>query len=100
LQEPNNETKILIAQVSQVITNALQNDEKMLELFQLIRDRGFEMTVAAEVTVGLHVIEDFEPSEAPAPGPELVTPKTGKLLKFSPQDSKFLKTMRISLDDK
>jgi hypothetical protein len=58
LQEPNNETKILIAQVSQVITNALQNDEKMLELFQLVRDRGFEMTVAAEVTVGLHVIEE------------------------------------------
>ena len=100
MQEPiSNETKILIAQVSKVVTDALQNDEKMAELFQLVRDRGFEMTVEAEVSVGLHRIEGFVPLEAPAAGPELVTPKSGKVLQFSSNDSKFLKTMRIKLDE-
>jgi hypothetical protein len=81
----------LMKQLGEAINDSISDSEQIAEVISRIKTGGYDIFVVLEATVGFNKRED-EPSAAPRPGePEL---------RISPQDARFLKSLKISIEPK
>ena len=92
--------KARIKELGDAINETLSNSEQIAEVIGRIKDEGYDVFLVLEATVGFNRQDnqaadvDDEPAtnvtEMPVPEPEL---------KVNAQDMRFLKSLRISVDD-
>ena len=92
--------KARIKELGDAINETLSNSEQIAEVIGRIKDEGYDVFLVLEATVGFNR-QDNQAADAddgalsnltemPAPEPEL---------KVNAQDMRFLKSLRISVDD-
>ena len=86
-----------IKELGDAINESLSNSEQIAEVIGRIKDEGYDVFLVLEATVGFNRQDEAagddassSPIEMPAQEPEL---------KVNAQDMRFLKSLRISVDD-
>ncbi len=90
----NPRLKQLMKELGEAINESLAESEQISEVISKIKGSGYDVFLVLEATIG------FNKREEAASKPALV--KSGKSepeLKVSAQDVKFLKSLRITMDD-
>lgn len=95
----NQRLKQLMKELGEAINESLAEAEPIAEVISKIKVEGYDVFLVLEATVGFNRREDEQPK------PELV--RSGKAsavtpdldLKVNAQDLRFLKSLRISLDE-
>ena len=81
----------LMKQLGEAINDSISDSEQIAEVISRIKTGGYDIFVVLEATVGFNKRED-DPDSAPRAGePEL---------RISPQDARFLKSLKISIEPK
>jgi uncharacterized protein (UPF0335 family) len=82
----------LMRQLGEAINDSISSSAQVAEVIARVKSGGYDVFVVLEATVGFnHRDEEQAPSTAPArPGESE--------MHFSPQDARFLKSLRISID--
>jgi uncharacterized protein (UPF0335 family) len=92
----NQRLKQLMKELGEAINESLAESEQISDVISKIKGSGYDVFLVLEATIGFNKRE-----EAVAPGkPTLV--KSGKSepeFKVSAQDVKFLKSLKITIDD-
>ena len=94
----NTRLKQLMKELGEAINGSLSESEQIAHVISKIKDEGFDVFLVLEATIGFNR-HDEEAAEAP---PELVgTRKKNGEPEFSinAHDVRFLKSLRISVDD-
>ena len=87
--------KQLMNELGAAINESLANSEQIAEVVSRIKDGGYDIFLVLEATIGVSKQGD-KPSEKTS----LVTTLSSNAdLKISEQDLKFLKSLRIKLDE-
>ncbi len=91
----NPKLKQLMKELGEAINESLSESEQIAEVISKIKSGGYDVFLVLEATIG------FNKREEPAGKPTLVnaTRKTEPEFKVSAQDVKFLKSLKITLDD-
>jgi hypothetical protein len=82
----------LLKQLSEAINASISDSEAVAEVIASIKAAGYDIYVVLEATVGFNKREE-EPLNSP-------TRQGGPELRISPQDIRFLKSLRISVEPK
>jgi uncharacterized protein (UPF0335 family) len=82
----------LLKQLSEAINNSISDSEAVAEVIADIKAAGYDIYVVLEATVGFNK-RDEEPQNC-------ATRQGGPELRISPQDIRFLKSLRISVEPK
>ncbi len=94
----NQRLKQLMKELGEAINESLSESEQIAEVISKIKAGGYDVFLVLEATIGFN-----KRDEQPAPAkPSLVNARGSKAdpeFKVSPQDVKFLKSLRISVDD-
>ena len=81
----------LMKELGQAINESISDSEQIAEVIAKIKSGGYDVFLVLEATIGFNKREEEESS--------LVSfKKTDPDFKVSPQDMKFLKSLRISID--
>jgi len=94
----NTRLKQLMKELGEAINGSLSESEQIAQVIAKIKEEGFDVFLVLEATVGFNRHED-ETADAP---PELVgtRKKTGEPeFSINAHDVRFLKSLRISVDD-
>jgi hypothetical protein len=83
----------LMKQLSEAINDSISDSEQVGEVITRIKAAGYDIYVVLEATVGFNKREE---EEAAAPVARPGAPE----LRISPQDARFLKSLRISVEPK
>jgi len=87
--------KQLMKELGEAINESLADSDQIAEVVSRIKDGGYEIFLVLEATIGVS-----KPGEKSADKTSLVTTLTSNPeLKVSDQDLKFLKSLRIKIDD-
>ncbi|ABF40024.1 hypothetical protein Acid345_1021 [Candidatus Koribacter versatilis Ellin345] len=90
--------KQLFQQLGEAMNQSLANSDEVASVIGQIKSSGYDIFLAFEATIGFSKNEDEQSSEKL--GPSLVNANgASPELKVSPQDERFLKSLRIRLDD-
>jgi hypothetical protein len=87
-------------ELGEAINESLSEAEPIAEVIGKIKGEGYDVFLVLEATVGFNRHDDEEEEEQPKP--ELVRGKVSKAapdLKVSAQDLRFLKSLRITVED-
>jgi hypothetical protein len=90
---PEAEIKRLMKHLGESINETLAESPKINERIQEIRDAGYEVFLAIEAKIGFSR-KDLEEGELKTPQDEPVR------LQITPDDAKFLKSLKISSEDR
>jgi hypothetical protein len=91
----NQRLKQLMKELGEAINESLSDSEQIAEVISKIKAGGYDVFLVLEATIGFNKHE-----EQSAAGPSLVTTRNGDPdFKVNAQDVKFLKSLRISIDD-
>ncbi len=91
----NQRLKQLMKELGEAINESLSESEQIAEVISKIKAGGYDVFLVLEATIGFN-----KRDEQPAAKPSLVTTrKSEPEFKVNAQDVKFLKSLRISLDD-
>jgi hypothetical protein len=84
-------------ELGEAINETLANSDQIAEVISRIKEEGYDVFLVLEATVGFSQTgnEDAEESTEEAPALKLVAPE----LKVTPNDRRFLKSLRIAVDD-
>jgi len=86
--------KTMIKELGDAINNSLSDSEQIAEVISRIKAGGYDVFVVLEATIGFNEPEESEEQE------KVETPRrTAVEFKVTAQDRKFLKSLRISLED-
>lgn len=81
-------------ELGEAINESLSESEQISEVIARIKAGGYDVFLVLEATIGFNKTDDADRGSVRVPG------KTGEPeFKVSNQDLKFLKSLRISLDD-
>ena len=80
-------------ELGEAINQSLAESEQISESIAKIKEGGYDVFLVLEATIGFNKTEEDEP-KAVATGA-----RREPEFKVNPQDMKFLKSLRISLDD-
>ena len=92
--------KSLMQDLGNAINESLSDSERIAEAIGEIKRAGYDVFLVLEATIGFNKRdedESAETEEAAADGAEPV-PQTGKV-RFTTQDQRFLKALRITVDE-
>lgn len=92
----NQRLKQLMKELGEAINESLAESEQISEVISKIKGSGYDVFLVLEATIGFNKREESKTAAKPT----LV--KSGKSdpeLKVSAQDVKFLKSLRITIDD-
>ncbi len=82
-------------ELGEAINESLSESEQIAEVIGKIKAGGYDVFLVLEATIGFNKHEEQRASR-----PTLVTAKSGSPdFKVNAQDVKFLKSLRISIDD-
>lgn len=91
----NQRLKQLMKELGEAINESLADSDQIAEVISKIKGSGYDVFLVLEATIGFNKRE-----ESVAAKPTLVKSAGGEPeFKVSAQDLKFLKSLRISLDD-
>jgi hypothetical protein len=90
--------KSLMEQLGEAINNSLSDSDQIAEVITRIKDGGYDVFLVLEATVGFN---ERDESEEPAAVNELIAEPRRSAVNFqvTSQDVKFLKSLRISVDE-
>jgi len=93
----NQRLKQLMKELGEAINESLSESEQIAEVIAKIKSGGYDVFLVLEATIGFNKRDD----EKPAGKPTLVNSrsKADPEFKVNAQDLKFLKSLRISVDD-
>jgi hypothetical protein len=80
-------------QLGEAINNSLSDSDQIAEVITRIKDGGYDVFLVLEATVGFN-----ERDEAAEPA-EVIGPRSAADFQVTSQDVKFLKSLRITVDD-
>lgn len=86
--------KTLMTDLGNAINESLSESERIAEAIGEIRKAGYDVFLVLEATIGFNKRDDESEEEQP----ETVKMSSGKL-KFTTQDQRFLKLLKIAADD-
>jgi hypothetical protein len=86
--------KRLIDELGEAINESLANSEQIAEIVGRIKEGGNEIFLVLQATIGVS-----QPGDDPAKKQVVATFNAGSDLHFSEQDAKFLKALRIKVQD-
>lgn len=90
----NQRLKQLMKELGEAINESLSESEQIAEVISKIKAGGYDVFLVLEATIG------FNKHEEQAARPSLVTTRHGEPdFKINAQDVKFLRSLRISIDD-
>ncbi len=81
-------------QLGEAINESLSDSEQIAKVISKIKADGYDVFLVLEATVGFNHRDEDDEETCPLPAKEASAPE----LKISPQDVKFLKSLRISVD--
>ena len=88
--------KQLMKELGDAINESLADSDSIAEVVSRIKEGGYDIFLVLEATIGVS-----KPGEKAGDKPSMVTTLTGNPeLKVSDQDLKFLKSLRIKIDDR
>ena len=99
----NQQVKDLIQKLGEAIHESVSESDQISGVVREIREQGFDVLLMLEATIGFNKREDAEEGEE-GETIELATPpesgrrKVGKI-KLTSQDQKFLRALKIAIDD-
>jgi hypothetical protein len=90
-----------IKELGDAINQTLSNSEQIADVIGRIKDEGYDVFLVLEATVGFNRQngQDESSSGLEAPTDVTETPLEEAELKVNAQDLRFLKSLRISVDD-
>jgi hypothetical protein len=89
--------KVLMQELGNAINESLSESERIAEAIGEIRQAGFDVFMVLEATIGFNRRSENE-EEGAEPEPEQVFESAGTI-KFSSQDQRFLKALKIAIDE-
>ncbi len=81
----------LMRELGDAINESLSESEQIAEVISRIKASGYDVFLVLEATIGFNKQGEDEP--------ETIVRKSDITFKATPQDMKFLKSLRISVDD-
>ncbi len=87
--------KALMQELGNAINESLSESERIAEAIGEIRQAGFDVFMVLEATIGFNRRSDSE--EAGEDGEQVF--ESAGTLKFSSQDQRFLKALKIAIDE-
>jgi hypothetical protein len=90
----NPKLKQLMKELGEAINESLSESEQISEVIAKIKNGGYDVFLVLEATIGFNKTDDAEPKTMTAAGA-----RREPEFKVNSQDMKFLKSLRISLDD-
>lgn len=89
----------LMQQLGEAINESLSDSDRIAEAIGEIKRAGYDVFLVLEATIGFHKRE-FDEEEAPGLLEEPILPATPPItLKWTSQDQKFLRALKIAVDD-
>jgi len=89
---PDAELKHILKQLGETIGETLSDSPKISQHLQQIRDAGYELILVIEAKIA------FDPRENPKNTPSVDNSDEPVKLKITPEDAKFLKSLKISVE--
>jgi hypothetical protein len=89
---PDAELKRILKQLGEAISETLAESPKIIEHLQCIKDSGYELMLVIEAKVGVNTKNEKRKEYTPELPDEPVR------LRITPEDAKFLKSLKISTD--
>ena len=86
------ELKHILKQLGETISETLADSPKIGQHLQQIRDAGYELILVIEAKIA------FDPREKPKPASPIDSVDEPVKLKITPDDAKFLKSLKISVE--
>jgi hypothetical protein len=90
--------KVLMQELGNAINESLSESDRIAEAIGEIREAGFDVFMVLEATIGFNRRSENEEEEEGAEAPENVFESAGTI-KFSNQDQRFLKAMKITVEE-
>jgi len=90
----DNRLKGLMKELGEAINNSLSDSDEIAEVISRIKAGGYDVFLVLEATIGLN-----QRDEQVVEKRSLKTPRSSGDLQMTSQDVKFLKSLRISVDD-
>jgi len=81
-------------ELGEAINESLSESEQISEVISRIKSGGYDVFLVLEATIGFNKIDDADARPVAAAGA-----RREPEFKVNPQDMKFLKSLKISLDD-
>ena len=88
--------KKMMKELGDAINESLSESEEIADVISRIKDSGYDIFLVLEATIGFNKRD--EESDA-LPGPDVVTSIREPDFTVNAQDMKFLKSLRIAIDD-
>lgn len=89
--------KGLMQDLGNAINESLSDSEQIAEAIGEIKGAGYDVFLVLEATIGFNKRDEDDDNESVTPEPREMT-STGKL-RFTSQDERFLKALRITVDE-
>lgn len=93
----NDRLKELMKDLGDAINESLSESEKIAEVIARIKSQGYDVFLVLEATIGFNKLVEDAPS--PITSPVVAGPGGEAEFKINAQDLKFLKSLRISVND-
>jgi len=90
----NPKLKALMKELGEAINQSLAESEQISEAIAKIKSGGYDVFLVLEATIGFNKMDEPETRTVTAAGA-----RREPEFKVNPQDMKFLKSLKISLDD-
>lgn len=90
----NQRLKQLMKELGEAINESLADSDQIAEVISKIKGSGYDVFLVLEATIGFNKRE-----EAPAKPSLVKSGKSDPEFKMNAQDLKFLKSLRITIDD-
>jgi hypothetical protein len=88
--------KKMMKELGDAINESLSDSEEIAEVISRIKDSGYDIFLVLEATIGFNKRDE---EEEVLPGPDVVTSVKEPDFTVSAQDMKFLRSLRIAIDD-
>jgi hypothetical protein len=93
----NDRLKQLMKDLGDAINESLSESDQIAEVIARIKAQGYDVFLVLEATIGFNKLVEDEPS--PVAHPVVAGPNSEAEFKINAQDLKFLKSLRISVND-
>jgi len=88
--------KKMMKELGDAINESLSDSEEIAEVISRIKDSGYDIFLVLEATIGFNKRDEEEDA---LPGPDVVTSIKEPDFTVNAQDMKFLRSLRIAIDD-
>ena len=91
--------KNLMQELGNAINDSLSDSDRIAEAIGEIKRAGYDVFLVLEATIGFNKRDEAEEEEAVESEPERRTFEAAGKVKFTTQDHRFLKALKIAVDE-